>query len=133
MQEGQEPKYLNSPESAIYDKSKVLYGLDHLKQGIKDYKAIVVVEGYFDVIAMTAAGVDIAVATCGTSLTDSHITTLKRYHDHIYFLFDNDSAGVQATLRGLGIAYSQSSYPKIISLPSPHKDIDDLVRANDQA
>lgn len=48
---------------------------------------------------MTAAGLDIAVATCGTSLTDSHLTTLKRYHDHLYFLFDNDSAGTQATLR----------------------------------
>lgn len=133
LQAGQEPKYLNSSESTIYDKSKVLYGLDHLKQGIKDYNAIVVVEGYFDVIAMTAAGLDIAVATCGTSLTDSHLTTLKRYHDHLYFLFDNDSAGTQATLRWLSIAYSQSSYPKIITLPEGHKDIDDLVRANDKA
>ena len=133
MQAGQEPKYLNSTESMIYDKSKVLYGLDHLKQGVKDYHAIVVVEGYFDVIAMKSAGMDIAVATCGTSLTDSHMTTLQRYHDHIYFLFDNDNAGVQATLRGLTIAYGQGVYPKIIVLSDTHKDIDELVRNNEHA
>ena len=133
LQAGQEPKYLNSPESMIYDKSKVLYGLDHLKQGVKDYKAIVVVEWYFDVIAMNSAGMDIAVATCGTSLTDSHMTTLQRYHDNIYFLFDNDNAGIQATLRGLTIAYGQGVYPKIIVLSDAHKDIDELVRNNEQA
>ena len=133
LQAGQEPKYLNSTESMIYDKSKVLYGLDHLKQGVKDYHAIVVVEGYFDVIAMKSAGMDIAVATCGTSLTDSHMTTLQRYHDHIYFLFDNDNAGVQATLRGLTIAYGQGVYPKIIVLSDTHKDIDELVRNNEHA
>lgn len=130
---GQEPKYLNSPESIIYDKSKVLYGLDHLKKGVKDYQAIVVVEWYFDVIALQAAGLDIGVATCGTSLTDAHVTTLQRYHDTINFLFDNDSAGTQATIRWLAIAYAQGIYPKIISLSDGKKDIDELVRHNDQA
>lgn len=162
LQAGQEPKYLNSPESIIYDKSKVLYGLDHLKRGVKDHQAIIIVEGYFDVIALQAAGLDIGVATCGTSLTESHMTTLQRYHDNIVFLFDNDSAGVQATLRWLAIAYAQGVYPKIIdlnvivrnetihsevdrhghtSLPATQvrgamtkvKDIDELVRNNPQA
>ena len=134
LQVGQEPKYLNSPESIIYDKSKVLYGLDHLKKGVKDHQSIVVVEGYFDVIALQVAGLDIGVATCGTSLTDSHVTTLQRYHDHRYFLFDNDNAGVQATLRGLAIAYAQGVYPKIISLAQKGvKDIDELIRNNDQS
>lgn len=133
LQVGQEPKYLNSPESIIYDKSKVLYGLDHLKKWVKDHQAIVVVEWYFDVIALQVAGLEIGVATCGTSLTDAHVTTLQRYHDHIYFLFDNDSAGVQATLRGLAIAYAQGVYPKIISLTDHKvKDIDELVRNHDQ-
>ena len=69
-------------------------------------------------IALQAAELDIGVATCGTSLTDSHITTIQRYHDHIYFLFDNDNAGTLATLRGLAIAYAQGVYPKVISLNS---------------
>lgn len=134
LQPGQEPKYLNSPESIIYDKSKVLYGLDHLKKGVKDHQAIIVVEGYFDVIALQVAGLDIGVATCGTSLTDSHVTTLQRYHDHMYFLFDNDNAGVQATLRWLAIAYAQGVYPKIISLAQKGvKDIDELIRNNEQS
>lgn len=99
LQDGQEPKYLNSSESMIYDKSNTLYGIDHLKKGVKEHKAIIVVEGYFDVIALTQAGLDIGVATCGTSLTAHHMTTLKRYDDHVYFLFDNDGAGINATLR----------------------------------
>jgi len=120
LQEWQEPKYLNSSESMIYDKSNTLYGIDHLKNGVKEHKAIIVVEGYFDVIALTQAGLDIGVATCGTSLTANHMTTLKRYDDHVYFLFDNDSAGINATLRWLAIAYAQNLYPKVINLtPTP--------------
>ncbi len=142
LQDGQEPKYLNSSDSIIYDKSSTLYGIDHLKQGIKSHKAIIIVEGYFDVIALTMAGMDIGVATCGTSLTDAHLKTLQRYNDNIYFLFDNDGAGINATLRWLTIAYGQWVYPKIIDLktisPSLHlsispKDIDDLVRDNPDA
>ncbi len=120
LQEWQEPKYLNSSESMIYDKSNTLYGIDHLKNGVKEHKAIIVVEGYFDVIALTMAGMDIGVATCGTSLTANHMTTLKRYDDHLYFLFDNDNAGTSATLRWLAIAYAQNLYPKVIDLtPTP--------------
>lgn len=133
LQEWQEPKYLNSSESMIYDKSNTLYGIDHLKNGVKEHKAIIVVEWYFDVIALTMAGMDIGVATCGTSLTANHMTTLKRYDDHLYFLFDNDNAGINATLRWLAIAYAQNLYPKIISLTGDHKDIDDLVRDNADA
>lgn len=133
LQSGQEPKYLNSSDSIIYDKSQTLYGIDHLKKWVKDHKAIIVVEWYFDVIALTMAGMDIGVATCGTSLTTQHITTLKRYSDNICFLFDNDSAGTTATLRGLAIAYAQGVYPKIISLTWDHKDIDEVVRNNPEA
>ncbi len=139
----QEPKYLNSSESIIYEKSNTLYGIDNLKIGVKEHKAIIVVEGYFDVIALSQGWYNIGVATCGTSLTAQHIKTLKRYSDTIYFLFDNDQAGVSATLRWLGIAYSQSIYPKIISLSDSGtesnvtkqniKDIDDLVRNNPNA
>ena len=131
LQNWQEPKYLNSSESMIYDKSSTLYGIDHLKNWVKDHKSIIIVEWYFDVIALKMAGMNIGVATCGTSLTSAHMSTLKRYNDNIYFLFDNDNAGINATLRGLSIAYAQNLYPKIISLAGGiHKDIDELVRDN---
>jgi DNA primase len=142
LQDGQGPKYLNSSGSIIYDKSNTLYGIDHLKAWVKEHKAIIVVEWYFDVIALTMAHIDIWVATCGTALTTNHITTLKRYTDTFYLLFDNDTAGATATLRWLAIAYGQNIYPKIISLqnsikstnPSAKiKDIDDLVYDNPQA
>ncbi len=147
----QQPKYLNSSDSIIYDKSQTLYGIDHLKQWVKDHHAIIVVEGYFDVIALSKAGYDIAVATCGTSLTASHIKILQRYSDRIHFLFDADPAGKEATRRWLAIAYAQWVYPTIISfwvLPDKglnsneerggaegggFKDIDELVRSDPQA
>ena len=120
LEKDQEPKYLNSSESIIYDKSSTLYGIDHLKQWVKEHKSIIIVEGYFDVIALQQANRENAVATCGTSLTQQHISTLKRYSDTIYFLFDNDGAGTSATLRGLAIAYAQGVYPKVINLtPTP--------------
>lgn len=134
LREWQEPKYLNSPETIIYDKSSVLYGIDHLKQGVRNHKAIIVVEGYFDVIALLAAGLEIGVATCGTALTDAHMKTLQRYSDNIYFLFDSDNAGQIATLRALEVAYNQGVYPQIINLMQDQKDlesskdIDDFVR-----
>lgn len=134
LQEGQEPKYLNSPESIIYDKSKILYGLDHLKKGVKDHQRIIIVEGYFDVIALQRVGLDIGVATCGTSLTAQHMEILKRYHEHIYLLFDNDKAGATATLRALSIAYEQGVYPQVINLKqsaTPVKDIDELLSQDD--
>lgn len=137
----QEPKYLNSAENILYDKSSTLYGIDHLKLGVKEHKSCIIVEWYFDVIALKQGGYDIGIATCGTSLTEKHITTLKRYTDTMYFLFDNDGAGTMATLRWLSIAYTQGVYPKIISLANwldnqitkLPKDIDDLVRDNPHA
>ncbi len=71
------------------------------------------------------------VATCGTALTKQHMTLLQRYTDTIYFLFDRDDAGFQATIRGLKIAYDQHVFPRVISLPSEYKDIDDVVRLED--
>ena len=138
----QQPKYLNSSDSIIYDKSQTLYGIDHLKKWVKEHNAIIVVEGYFDVIALSKAGYDIAVATCGTSLTASHIKILQRYSDHIHFLFDADPAGKEATRRWLAIAYAQWVYPTIISFQDTKnlnlqntnpKDIDELVRSDPHA
>lgn len=122
-----QPKYLNSADNALYDKSKILYGIDVLKQTIKDYKKIIVVEWYMDVIGLYRLGMPVGVATCGTAMTDHHVKQLKRFSDEVYLLFDGDKAGQQATIRALKVAYSQSLYPQIIRLPDTYKDVDELA------
>jgi DNA primase len=92
-------KYKNSKETLLYQKRKVLYGLNLAKSSIVAKGFAVVCEGYFDVIAMHACGIDTAVAPCGTSLTDDHIKQLVRYTDTIVLAFDNDGAGIKATER----------------------------------
>lgn len=119
------PKYLNSSDSPLYDKSKVLYGLHIAKNNIKTYDKLVVVEWYMDVIWLSRLWLDIGVATCGTSLTPSHMKLMKRYTQNLYLLFDGDAAGFDATVRGLKVAYEQDTYPKILSLPEGYKDVDE--------
>lgn len=97
----QQPKYLNSSDSLIYNKSKLLYGLYQAKDAIKKDDSVVLMEGYFDVISAQAHGIENAVASCGTSLTADHIKLLSRYTPsrRIYLSFDTDSAGQKATKR----------------------------------
>lgn len=97
----QQPKYLNSSDSLIYNKSKLLYGLYTAKDSIKEEDSVVLMEGYFDVISAQAHGIKNAVASCGTSLTADHIKLLSRYTTSrkIYLSFDTDSAGQKATSR----------------------------------
>lgn len=101
IMQDQTPKYLNSSDSLIYNKSKILYGLYHAKDAIKDENAVILMEGYFDVISAQAHGVKNCVASCGTSLTAEHIKLLSRYTParRIYLSFDTDSAGQKATSR----------------------------------
>lgn len=101
IEDGQTPKYLNSSDSLIYNKSKILYGLYTAKDSIKEQDSVVLMEGYFDVISSQAHGVENAVASCGTSLTAEHIKLLSRYTPSrkIYLSFDTDSAGQKATQR----------------------------------
>jgi DNA primase len=80
-----------------------------------------------DVIALHRLGFPVAVATCGTSLTEQHIKIIKRYTDNVYFLFDSDLAGQNATLRALGMTYQHDIFPKKIMLPEGYKDADDLA------
>lgn len=105
IEEGQNPKYLNSSDSLIYNKSKLLYGLYFAKEAIKQSDSIIIMEGYFDVISAQAHGVENCVASCGTSLTPDHIKLISRYSKSrkIYLAFDTDSAGVKATQRGAEI------------------------------
>jgi DNA primase len=98
--EGATPKYLNSPDSRIYQKSRLLYGLNRAKGAIARHQEAVVVEGYFDVVACHRAGVETAVATCGTALGEEHFDLLRRFTDRIVLAFDADQAGSGAALRG---------------------------------
>ena len=102
VDEGQNPKYLNSSDSMIYNKSKILYGLNSAKDYIKSEDAVIIMEGYFDVISAQANGVMNCVASCGTAMTQEHIKLLSRYTKsrRIYLSFDTDSAGIKATKRG---------------------------------
>ena len=101
----QNPKYLNSADSLIYNKSKLLYGLYTAKESIKAEDSIILMEGYFDVISAQAHGVGNAVAACGTALTPDHVKLIARYTKsrRIYLSFDTDSAGQKATSRGATI------------------------------
>ncbi|MDD3435912.1 MAG: DNA primase [Candidatus Gastranaerophilales bacterium] len=105
VEEGQNPKYLNSSDSLIYNKSKILYGLYFAKESIKQSDSIIIMEGYFDVISAQANGIENCVASCGTSLTPEHIKLISRYSKSrkIYLAFDTDSAGIKATSRGAEI------------------------------
>lgn len=94
------PKYLNSADSRIYQKSRLLYGLNRAKGDIARTQEAVVVEGYFDVIAVNQAGVNTAVATCGTALGEDHFDLLRRFTDRVVLVFDSDQAGAGAALRG---------------------------------
>lgn len=101
IEKDQMPKYLNSSDSLIYNKSKLLYGLYTAKDSIKELDSVVLMEGYFDVISAQAHGIENAVASCGTALTSEHIKLLSRYTPSrkIYLSFDTDSAGQKATQR----------------------------------
>ena len=100
--DGQMPKYINSPESVIYNKSSVLFGLNRAKDAIKERDSVIFMEGYFDVISAHLGGVENAVATCGTALTPQHIRLIGRYSPsrRIYLAFDTDSAGKKAIEHG---------------------------------
>ena len=102
IMEGQNPKYLNSPDSTIYNKCSVLFGLNRAKDYIKQEDSVIIMEGYFDVISAHCAGVQNAVASCGTALTPQHIKLIARYSPSrkIYLAFDSDSAGQKATNAG---------------------------------
>ncbi len=99
-----EPKFINSPQTALFDKGRILYGLDMARKAIRAADQAVVVEGYLDVIALHQAGYGNAVSPMGTALTPDQLRTLKRFSRKIVLALDADAAGDQATLRGLDVA-----------------------------
>jgi len=120
------PKYLNSPDTEIYNKGYNIYSLNLVK-GIKDLKNIIVVEGYMDAISLHQYGVNNAVASLGTAFTEQQAKLLKRYADEIIIAYDSDAAGQTATLRGLAILEKEGCNVKVIRLPKG-KDPDEYIR-----
>jgi len=121
------PKYLNSPESPVYYKARVLYGLHLAKEAMRRTRDAVVVEGYFDLLALHRAGVTHAVATCGTALTADHAKLLKRYAERVILLFDQDSAGLRATVRGLEVLLPEGVAVAVVNLEAG-EDPDSFLR-----
>ena len=122
-------KYLNIPNTEVYDKSSILYGIDRAKKEAKEKDYFVLVEGYTDAIMAHQAGCKNAVATCGTSLTDFHLRLLGRYSKNLRLCFDMDFAGESATKRGINLAINRGFDLKIIRL-SHGKDPAELIKEN---
>lgn len=120
-------KYINTPESQLYHKSSVLYGIHHAKQVIKQEKDVVVVEGNMDVIAAMDAGVENVIAVSGTAMTEEHIRVLKRYAQHFTLFFDSDDAGMVAARRS-AIACLQADVQLSMVVLGEGKDAADIVK-----
>jgi len=127
--DGKMGKYVNSPQTIVFDKSKVLFGLSQAKIDIKSNNRVIIVEGQMDVIMSHKAGVKEVVAVSGTALTEHHITTLLRYTNQFILAFDNDQAGISACLRSASMVAQKGGVVKVIHIKSG-KDTADLVREN---
>jgi DNA primase len=114
------PKYVNSPESDIYHKSNVLYGLFHAKKAIRDLDNCYLVEGYADVLSAHQAGVENVVASSGTSLTTEQIRLIGRFTQNVTMLYDGDAAGIKASLRGLDMILEEGLNVKVLNFPDGH-------------
>lgn len=120
-------KYINSPESPVYNKSAVLYGLHEARGPIHKADRVLVVEGYFDVIGLWSAGLGYAVAPCGTALTDRQLSSLHRHTRNVVMTFDGDSAGQKASMKALRLCLAADLWPSQLMLPEG-MDPDDVVR-----
>lgn len=121
------PKYVNSPESEIYHKSSVLYGLYFAKKAIREEDNCFLVEGYADVLSVHQAGIENVVASSGTSLTSEQIRLIGRFTKNITILYDGDAAGIKASLRGLDMILEEGLNVKVVLFPDGH-DPDSYVR-----
>ena len=121
------PKYINSPESPLYRKSSVLFGVDLALRDIRQSGTAIIVEGYFDHLALYRAGIRNALATCGTALTDGHISLLKKHAQRVCLLFDGDNAGRKATVRAMELCLEQALPVYVINLPQG-EDPDSLLQ-----
>lgn len=120
------PKYLNSPETKVFDKSRNLYGLNIARTSRKNY--LLICEGYMDVIALHQAGFNNAVAALGTSFTSGHASLMKRYAKEVVLTFDSDEAGTKAALRAIPILKAAGIAVKVLNM-KPYKDPDEFIKA----
>ena len=124
-----EPKYLNTPETLIFDKSRMLFGLFQHRDAIRKKREAVVVEGNFDLLALASYGVDNVVAPLGTALTQTQIRLLKGYADEVILLFDGDEAGIKAAMRSVPLFLAEQVGARVALLPATH-DPDTYIRAH---
>ena len=124
------PKYLNTPQTLLYNKSFHIFGLSQAKEAIRKTNSVVLVEGNLDVVSSHQAGVRQVVATAGTAMTEHHLRGLARLTDNIILCFDGDKAGVNATERAIYIAQNLDINLKVISIPAPYKDPDEMIKAD---
>ncbi|MGD9950304.1 MAG: DNA primase [Desulfobulbus sp.] len=124
--EGQ-PKYMNSPESPIFEKSRLLFGLQQHRQAIRQARRALVVEGNFDLLSLVVHGIENVVAPLGTALTRSHIHSLRNYCDEVVLLFDADAAGLKAAMRSIPFLLAERVDGRVALLPVGH-DPDSFVR-----
>ena len=125
----EQAKYINSPETPVYNKSATLYGLWRNRDAIRDAGTALVVEGYMDLIALSQYGIENAVASSGTALTPDHARLLRRYAPKTILIFDGDTAGATAAMRGIGSLFEVGLEVRVVTLPEDH-DPDSYVRAH---
>ena len=126
----EQAKYINSPETPVYNKSATLYGLWRNRDAIRDAGVALVVEGYMDLIALSQYGIENAVASSGTALTTDQARLLRRYAPKTILIFDGDTAGATAAMRGIGSLFEVGLEVRVVTLPEDH-DPDSYVRAHD--
>jgi DNA primase len=124
-----EPKYLNSPDTAAFSKGKTLYGLNWSKNDVRREDQVLVVEGYFDVVRLMAAGVTTVVASMGTALTDAQAAALRKLTKNVFLLYDSDKAGLQATFRSGDALLGQGVAVRVVTLPDG-EDPDTFVKTH---
>lgn len=122
-----QPKYLNSPETPVYHKGRLLYGLHRARHAIRREESAMVVEGYMDLVSLAARGFENVVATLGTAMTEEHARLLGRYTTRVLLLFDSDPAGLRATFKAGDILLAAGLHPSVVTLP-PGEDPDTLVK-----
>ena len=125
----EQAKYINSPETPVYNKSAILYGLWRDRDAIRDAGTALVVEGYMDLIALAQYGIENAVASSGTALTTDQARLLRRYAPKTILIFDGDTAGATAAMRGIGSLFEVGLEVRVVTLPEDH-DPDSYVRAH---
>ena len=122
------PKYVNSPESPIYHKGEILYGLSWAKNAIRRQETALIVEGYMDVVSLAAAGFENAVAPLGTAVTPDQVAALHRFASKAHILFDSDAAGLKATFRAADLLLAGGVHPSVVTFP-PGEDPDTIVHS----